>query len=314
MTEAAAAVIWRGNKFLICQRPREKRRGLLWEFPGGEIAPGETAEACLVRAVRESLGVTPRLCGEFYDTVRKGSGGVARLRFFRAELVSGEPAMRESGAAAWVTQAETEGRAFRPADARMLRENVLSPDPDAVLETERLLLRPWSASDAEACFPYTSDPRIGPAAGWPAHTSVEECRGIILDVLAVPETYAVVWKESGALVGCIALKIGKATHLTERADECELGYWVGAPWWGRGIMPEAVRALLRRAFETLGFQKVWCAYYDGNGKSKRVQEKCGFRFERTVEDMDVPLLREKRRCHVNALTREDWLAGLPTQK
>ena len=71
-------------------------------------------------------------------------------------------------------------------------------------------------------------------------------------------------------------------------------------------MPEAARALLRHAFEDLGLARVWCSYFDGNEKSRRVQEKLGFRYQRTVPDYPVPLLGETRTDHVNCLTAEEW--------
>ena len=95
--------------------------------------------------------------------------------------------------------------------------------------------------------------------------------------------------------------------MTERDDECELGYWLGKPFWGQGIIPEAAREMLRHAFEDIGMQKVWCGYYDGNLKSKRVQEKCGFRYQWTTEGVDVPLMHETRTGHVNLMTKDDWL-------
>ena len=76
-----------------------------------------------------------------------------------------------------------------------------------------------------------------------------------------------------------------------------------------GYMPEAVRALLKRAFGELGMEKVWCGYYDGNTKSKRVQEKCGFRYQWTTEGLEVPLMHEKRTGHVNLMTKEEWESG-----
>lgn len=175
-----------------------------------------------------------------------------------------------------------------------------------ILETERLLLRPWEETDAEECYRYAKDPQVGPMAGWPVHTSVENSRQIIREVLAVPETYAIVWKETGLPIGSVGLNRKEKTNLTDRDDECELGYWLGASYWGRGIMPEAARELLRHAFQDLGMRKVWCCYYDGNEKSKRVQEKCGFRYQWTNTAVEVPLLHEVRTDHVNALTREDW--------
>ena len=95
--------------------------------------------------------------------------------------------------------------------------------------------------------------------------------------------------------------------MTERDDERELGYWLGKPFWGKGIVPEAAREILQHAFEDIGMQKVWCGCYEGNLKSKRVQEKCGFRYQWTTEDVDVPLMHEKRTGHVNLMTKDNWL-------
>ncbi len=172
-----------------------------------------------------------------------------------------------------------------------------------VLETERLILRPWEEADAEECYKYAQDPRVGPAAGWPVHTSAENSRRIIRDVLSAPETYALVLKETGLPVGSIGLFRG---GLANEADETELGYWIGVPYWGRGLVPEAARAVLRRAFEDLHLERVWCSRYDGNEQSKRVQEKLGFRYLKTVENAPVPLLGETRREHVALLTKAEW--------
>ena len=176
-----------------------------------------------------------------------------------------------------------------------------------VFETERLILRHWKDSDAESLYEYAKDPDVGPAAGWPAHQSVEESLGVIRTVFNQPEAYAVCLKGGGRAVGAVALHLKGRTDMTDRDDECELGYWLGKPFWGRGIIPEAAREMLRHAFEDLGMRKVWCGYYDGNRKSKRVQEKLGFRYVRTTEGLDVPLLHEKRTGHVNSMTKEEWL-------
>lgn len=179
-----------------------------------------------------------------------------------------------------------------------------------LLETKRLLLRPWQLSDAAALYRYASDPEVGPIAGWPPHQSVEESRHIISTVLKGPEAYALCLKENGEPVGAIELKLCGHTDLTEREDECELGYWLGRPFWGRGLMPEAAEALLHRAFIDLGMVKVWCGYYEGNAKSRRVQEKCGFRYQWTSYDVEVPLMQERRTGFVSCLSREEWERGL----
>ena len=121
----------------------------------------------------------------------------------------------------------------------------------------------------------TRDPDVGPIAGWPPHQSVDESRDVIKNVLSGKEAYAICLKEDGKAIGAIELKLNGHTDMTDRDDECEMGYWLGKPFWGQGIMPEAVKEMLRHAFEDCNMQKVWIGYYEGNNKSKRVQEKCG---------------------------------------
>ena len=172
-----------------------------------------------------------------------------------------------------------------------------------ILQTKRLILRPWSENDAEELYKYASDPEVGPPAGWPPHTSVENSREIIRTVLSAPETYAVCLKENGKPIGSVGLH---RNDLAERDDEYELGYWIGKPFWGQGLIPEASRELLRYAFEDLGMSRIWCGYYDGNEKSRRVQEKLGFVFHHTTEGLEVKLLNEIRTGHSNLMTKERW--------
>lgn len=174
------------------------------------------------------------------------------------------------------------------------------------LETRRLLLRPWTEADAEALYRYAKDPAVGPAAGWPPHRSVAESREVIRTVFATPETYAVVLRETDEAVGCVGLLFPEGSHTAPlQAGEAEVGYWIGRPCWERGLIPEAVRRLLRRAFEELGLQRIWCAWYDGNDRSRRVQEKCGFRYSHTVRDTLSPL-GDLRTEHFSVLERETW--------
>ena len=175
-----------------------------------------------------------------------------------------------------------------------------------MLETERLILRKWTDADAESLFEYAKDPDVGPIAGWPPHQSVEESLSIIQNVLGGDECYAICEKENGRAIGAIELKLNGHTDMTERDDECELGYWLGKSFWGRGYMPEAARELIRHGFEDLHMRAIWCGYYDGNQKSKRVQEKVGFLYHHTCDDVPVPLMHEVRVGHTNLLTREHW--------
>lgn len=178
---------------------------------------------------------------------------------------------------------------------------------NTTIKTERLVLRPWRETDAESLYKYAKDPDVGPAAGWPPHGSVAESCEIIRNVLNGAECYAICEKEHDVAIGSIELKLNGHTDMTERDDECELGYWLGKPFWGRGYMPEAANEMLRRAFEDLGMTRVWCGYYDGNAKSKRVQEKLGFVYRHTCEEVPVPLMNEVRVGHTNVMTKEHWL-------
>lgn len=175
-----------------------------------------------------------------------------------------------------------------------------------MLETERLLLRPWRESDAEDLYRYASDSNVGPIAGWPVHTSVENSREIIRDVFSAEETYAVCLKEDRRAIGSIGLIPPEQTQVTAPPTEMEIGFWIGVPFWGRGYIPEAVREIQRHAFEDLGCTALWCGYYDGNEKSKRVQEKCGFTFHHTEEGVDCPLIGDVRTEHFTYLSREKW--------
>lgn len=190
----------------------------------------------------------------------------------------------------------------RPIEARQQ----ISKGAKAMLETERLILRKWTEADDADLFEYAKDPDVGPIAGWPPHKSVEESRNVIKNVLNSAECYAVCEKGSNTAIGAIELILNGHTDVTKRDDECELGYWLGKPFWGRGYIPEAAAELIRRGFEDLGMTTVWCRYFDGNQKSKRVQEKLGFVFHHTDSEVPVPLLDEVRTDHTNILTKERW--------
>ncbi|MFT5874461.1 MAG: ribosomal-protein-alanine N-acetyltransferase [Clostridium sp.] len=163
-----------------------------------------------------------------------------------------------------------------------------------ILYTERLILRPWQESDAEDLYEYAKDPQVGPIAGWPPHTSVENSRDIIKNVLAVEETYAVCLKENNKAIGSIGLMIGKASNIGITDNEGEIGYWIGAPFWGQGLIPEACKELVRHGFEDLNLKKLWCGYFEGYEKSKRVQEKCGFIYHHTNKDIHWKLMNDTR--------------------
>ena len=179
------------------------------------------------------------------------------------------------------------------------------------LFTERLILRPWNESDSESLYEYAKDDRVGPIAGWPVHTSVENSYEIIKSVLSAPEkTYAVCLKDDNRTIGSIGLMIGKQSNLDLPDTEGEIGYWIGVPFWGQGLIPEATREIIRHAFEDLSLKTLWCGYFDGNEKSKRVQEKCGFTYHHTNKDIHWQLMDDIRTEHITRLTREEYLENL----
>ena len=179
-----------------------------------------------------------------------------------------------------------------------------------ILETQRLILRPFRESDAGDVFELARDPLVGPAAGWQPHKSVEDSRRIIGSVLSAENTFAVVDKQSGRVIGSIGVQSANVGHSVP-ADQPELGYWIGVPYWGRGLIPEAAKAILAYCFDALQTSAVWCGYYEGNDKSKRVQEKCGFKPSHSIE-MEVPLLHTRRLCHFTRLTREQYKKATAT--
>lgn len=176
------------------------------------------------------------------------------------------------------------------------------------LYTERLILRGWADSDAESLYEYAKDPEVGPIAGWPVHESVEHSKMIIRDVLAVPGTYAVCLKEDNAAIGSVGLLFGENSNLVISEKEAELGYWIGVPFWGQGLIPEASRELLRYGFEELGLTRIWCGYFDNNVKSKKTQEKVGFLYSHTNENVYWKLMDDYRTEHIYSMTKEQWEA------
>lgn len=102
--------------------------------------------------------------------------------------------------------------------------------------------------------------------------------------------------------------IGKDSNLDLPDTEGEIGYWIGVPFWGQGLIPEAVEELLRHGFEDLHLEKIWCGYFEGNEKSKRVQEKCGFTYHHTNRDIYWKLMDDIRTEHITCLTRSNWLS------
>lgn len=174
------------------------------------------------------------------------------------------------------------------------------------LETERLFLRDWRMEDAEDLYEYARDGRVGPLAGWSPHKSLEESRGLIGSFLLEAETYAIVLKENQKVIGSIGLHKKCMDLRLAGLRQRMIGYVLNPAYWGRGIMPEAVRRLLDYGFDELKLDMIWCGYYDFNEKSKRVVEKCGFRYEFTRREHRPLLEGGVVNLVHNSIRKEDY--------
>lgn len=122
MTEVVAALIWDGNRFMACQRPAHKARGLLWEFVGGKVEPGETGEEALVRECREELAITVQVKNVFMDVIHEYPDLTVHLTLYNAVIAQGEPRLLEHNALRWITVEEIDTLPFCPADETILEK------------------------------------------------------------------------------------------------------------------------------------------------------------------------------------------------
>lgn len=122
MTEVVAALIWKGNQFMICQRPAHKARGLLWEFVGGKVEPGETKEQALVRECREELAVTVQVGEVFMEVTHEYPDLTVHLTLFHASIQEGTPQLLEHNDIRWITVEEIDQYPFCPADEVILEK------------------------------------------------------------------------------------------------------------------------------------------------------------------------------------------------
>ena len=122
MLQVVAALIWREDKFLICQRPKDKKRALLWEFVGGKVEQGETREQALIRECREELAITVKVNDVFCEVSHVYPDVTVNLTLFNAEIVTGELKMLEHNDMVWITPAEIDNYTFCPADVEILEK------------------------------------------------------------------------------------------------------------------------------------------------------------------------------------------------
>jgi ribosomal-protein-alanine N-acetyltransferase len=151
---------------------------------------------------------------------------------------------------------------------------------ELIIETERLILRPFKQSDLYDFNEYASVSGVGEMAGWKHHETIEKTQEILDMFIKEDKTFAIVFKKNNKVIGSLGVeKYGLEDKLTEFNGYYgrEIGYVLSKDYWGKGIMPEAVVAVIDYLFNDLNLDFLTCGYYDFNNQSKRVQEKCGFK-------------------------------------
>ncbi len=149
---------------------------------------------------------------------------------------------------------------------------------NVVLRTERLILRPWRESDLDDFFGYASVDGVGEMAGWSHHKTIEETQAVLTAFISGKKTFAI--ERGGKVIGSLGIEKYDEEKLPEFSDKSgrELGFVLSKDYWGNGYMAEAVRAVIDYLFKQVGLDFIACRYFTDNPQSKRVQEKCGFKF------------------------------------
>ena len=149
-----------------------------------------------------------------------------------------------------------------------------------VIETQRLILRPFKQSDLDDFYEYASVDGVGEMAGWKHHEGKDESQSILDLFINEDKTFAIVLKENNKVIGSLGVEeYGMEEALSEfyEYQGREIGYVLSKDYWGKGLMPEAVKATIDYLFNVQKLDFLTCGYYEFNSQSKKVQEKCGFK-------------------------------------
>ncbi|HPL55857.1 MAG TPA: GNAT family N-acetyltransferase [Bacilli bacterium] len=152
------------------------------------------------------------------------------------------------------------------------------------LETERLILRPWLLSDLDDFYEYSKVDGVGQMAGWSPHKNIEESAQILKVFIKEKKVFAIVLKETGKVIGSLGIEeVREKSMLASPLKGRELGYVLNKDFWGRGLMPEAVKKVIDYCFTDLDCDFLLCGYFQWNHQSQRVCEKAGFQFYKQIK-------------------------------
>lgn len=186
-----------------------------------------------------------------------------------------------------------------------------------MLETERLILRNFNESDLEDYWEYAQMESVGPRAGWPAYTDKEKARERLAIEATKENQFAVVLKDENKVIGSVELmdcKQDRYSNLNIEDGAKEIGAVLSEKYWGQGYMPEAVKAVMKYAFEELGVTVIYCGHAKANTNSAKLQDKCGFKVigelpnYRTWVDGTTTSLIERK------MTSEEYFQNLNMKK
>lgn len=155
--------------------------------------------------------------------------------------------------------------------------------------TDRLILRPWKLSNSKDLYEYAKSELVGPRAGWKPHKSEDESKEIINMFIKNNDSYAIVLKEENKVIGGIGLHKRKPDLDLKDLEQREIGYVLNPSYWGNGYVPEAVKAVIDYGFREMNLDLIWCGHFDFNSNSKRVNEKCGFKYKFTRRERLIAL-------------------------
>jgi len=175
---------------------------------------------------------------------------------------------------------------------------------NTILKTNRLTLRPFVLSDLDDLYEYAKVDGVGQMAGWPPHKNKEESLMILNMFIEEKKTFAIVYENK--VIGSIGLENYPEELFKNIKDlnGTELGYVLSKDYWGKGLMPEACKEVLRYCFENLKLDFVACCYFAWNNQSKRVQEKLGFKYQ--FETIRKTRTEKEENCAYNLLMKEDY--------
>lgn len=153
------------------------------------------------------------------------------------------------------------------------------------IETDRLILRAWKKTDVNDFFEYASVEGVGEMAGWKHHDSIDVSREILQSFISGKNVFAIVYKENNKVIGSLGLHKSWANDESNYADFKikEIGYVLSKTYWGKGLMPEAVTAVIKYCFDKCKLDALTIGHFSSNSQSKRVIEKCGFKFVKQSE-------------------------------